>query len=65
MKTSLAPRFSHLRNPIGVVGLLLWLASFQLSIWLRDKAWHDLADLTSGDALGFVTFFSEWLVHLS
>ncbi len=63
MKTSLAQRFNHLRNPIGVVGLLLWMASFQLSIWLRDKAWHDLADLTSGYALGFVTAFSGWLVH--
>lgn len=65
MPQSLDQRFGWLRNPIGVLGFLFWMASFKLSVWLREIIFPGLADFTAGYALGFGTAFSGWIVtHL-
>lgn len=65
MPSSLAKRLGWLRDPIGGGGFLLWMASFQLSVWLRTNGFLEFADLAAGYVFGFGTAFSGWVAaHL-
>jgi hypothetical protein len=65
MSKTPAQRFGWLRDPIGGFSFLLWLASFQLTTWLRDNGYQGLSDVGSGFVLGFATALSGWvLAHL-
>lgn len=56
---------SSLQAPVGGLGFILWLASFQAASWLREHNRPLLADSTAGYCLGFGTAFAAWIAsHL-
>lgn len=62
---AIARTLSSLQAPVGGLGFLLWMASFQAVSWLREHSLPQLADSTSGYILGFGTAFAGWVaVHL-
>lgn len=56
---------SSFQAPVGGLGFLIWLASFQAAPWLREHNLPLLADCMAGYILGFGAAFAGWVaVHL-